>query len=252
MCENMAVMAGGCVYSYYADPLIINCTITGNGALNGGGLYCESSDPVIVNSIFWGNMADENGDQIFACTGSDPQVSYCDIQDGWTGDGNIDIAPQFRNGENGDYHLMAIECDDPLDSPCIDAGCPSLIDSLLDCDWGMGTVRSDMGAYGGGDSAAVSIATTTDYVRAQFELYPNYPNPFNLSTTINYFLPETRPVSITIYDILGRQLETLLNCSQHAGSHSIIWKAYGRTSGIYFARVSSYNQTESIMMILLK
>jgi len=66
--------------------------------------------------------------------------------------GNIDVDPLFRDPANGDFHLMSTACGDPYDSPCIDAGDPSITDDFLDCMYGLGTSISDMGAYGGGCS----------------------------------------------------------------------------------------------------
>ena len=87
---------------------------------------------------------------------------------------------------------------------------------------------------------------------AAFSLSPNYPNPFNASTTIRLSLPETAPVTLDIYDLLGRRVETLYNGPQPPGEHSLIWHADGFSSGVYFYKLTAgeFEQTEK--MVLLK
>jgi len=244
--------AGGGIYCWYSGPIITNTTISNNIALyKGGGIYCRyNSDPIITNSILWGDSA-QIGNEIYVNGGSFV-ISYSDIQGGWPGVGNIDIDPLFRDPANGDFHLMSTVCEDPYDSPCIDAGDPNILDSLLDCSWGLGGPRSDMGAYGGGDSAIVGIFDNIPSIPDRFILLQNYPNPFNAQTTIRFVLPEDSNVRVALYDILGRKLETLFAGAKPAGRYSISWDASTYPSGIYFARLETKNATKSIKMLLLK
>ena len=62
-------------------------------------------------------------------------------------------------------------------------------------------------------------------VPAVFALHQNYPNPFNPTTQIKYDIAEDSFVSITIFDVMGRNIRTLMNVSQTAGYHSIHWDA---------------------------
>lgn len=141
-----------------SNPTIINNVIYGNQAgVNGGAIKIIYADPIISNTIMWNNAPDEiNRDDL-----SNPVITYSNIQGGWEGEGNIDTDPLFRNVADNDYHLMAVQCGDPNDSPCIDTGNPPLQDSLLDCSWGLGGLRSDMGAYGGGEGSIDSCVYTT-------------------------------------------------------------------------------------------
>ncbi|MFA6467822.1 MAG: endonuclease/exonuclease/phosphatase family protein [Bacteroidota bacterium] len=85
-------------------------------------------------------------------------------------------------------------------------------------------------------------------------LFQNYPNPFNPTTVIRYSLPEgpARSVRVEIVDLLGRILETLVHQKQSAGEHSIQWNAAGRSSGIYFCRVSVDNYAITNRMVFMK
>ena len=247
---NFATLLGGGIYCYSSSPTISSNAISGNsaGSVYGGGLYCSNdSDPTVINTILWDNSASE-GPQIYG----EPYVSYCDIEGGREGEGNIDIDPLFRDPENGDFHLMAIECGDSVDSPCIDAGHPDILDSLLDCAWGLGTILSDMGTYGGGDSAGVGVDDLIKQLPKRFTLSQNYPNPFNVSTVIRYNLPEPSAVTINIYDILGRKVQTLIDKYQSAGHHQVIWQADEFSSGIYFYKLTAGDFENTKKMVLLK
>jgi len=136
----------GIVCQISSNPLIINNTISNNSR----GVDCwQSSNPTIINTILWENGAPQEGIEIYNDNTSNPMVIFCNIEGGWEGEGNIDIDPLFRDPENDDFHLMATDCGNPYNSPCIDAGHPDILDSLLSCEWGLGDSISDMGAYGG-------------------------------------------------------------------------------------------------------
>ena len=103
----------------------------------------------------------------------------------------------------------------------------------------------------------VSIANANALIPNQFKVYDAYPNPFNPVTTLRYQLPEANMVTVTIYDMVGREVKTLLNQQQTAGLHGIQWNGtnnLGNTvsAGIYLYQVQSgpYNQINK--MILLK
>jgi hypothetical protein len=91
----------------------------------------------------------------------------------------------------------------------------------------------------------------------KFTLDQNYPNPFNPITTLRYELPENGHVNITIYDMLGRQVKTLVNHTQDAGYRSIIWDAtnnYGKpvSAGIYLYQIQASENISTKKMVLLK
>jgi hypothetical protein len=67
-----------------------------------------------------------------------------------------------------------------------------------------------------------------------FSLRQNYPNPFNPGTTIAYSIPRPSFVTVTVYDLLGRVVATLVNGERTAGTYSTRWDANGISSGVYF------------------
>ncbi len=84
-----------------------------------------------------------------------------------------------------------------------------------------------------------------------FALFQNYPNPFNPVTTIEYRLPVTGRTTLTIYDVLGMEVSTLVNKIQPAGSYSVQFDASSLSSGFYFytLRTDSYTQTRKMMLL---
>ena len=90
----------------------------------------------------------------------------------------------------------------------------------------------------------------------ELHLFQNYPNPFNPATTIQYSLPENGPVTLKIYDVTGRLVRTLVDQSQRAGLHNVIWNGrndFGHSvgSGVYFYQLRMNNRVRTQKMILL-
>ena len=104
------------------------------------------------------------------------------------------------------------------------------------------------------DDANVSVQTKNEYsIGGIF----NYPNPFNPVTKLRYTIPKNSLVSIIIYDMLGRQVKTLVNQTQNAGYASVIWDAtndYGKpvSAGIYLYKIQAGEYIQTKKMVLLK
>lgn len=85
-----------------------------------------------------------------------------------------------------------------------------------------------------------------------FSLKQNYPNPFNPSTTIEYTAPVNTHVTLKIYDILGKEITTLVDKYQNSGSYIVIWNASNLSSGVYFYKLVAGNNVETKRMLLSK
>lgn len=92
------------------------------------------------------------------------------------------------------------------------------------------------------------LAPAPDYI----SLLGNYPNPFNSSTTIEFSLAKPQYISLKVYDILGREIKTLLNEARSAGKHRISFDASPLSSGVYFCRLQAGDMVETKRMLLLK
>jgi hypothetical protein len=86
----------------------------------------------------------------------------------------------------------------------------------------------------------------------EFSLSQNYPNPFNPSTKIVYNIPKQSHVRLVVYDILGKEITTLVNELTNAGSYEIDWDASPMPSGVYFYKIEAGNYTAIKKMILIK
>jgi hypothetical protein len=89
-------------------------------------------------------------------------------------------------------------------------------------------------------------------IPSQFTVLQSYPNPFNAQTTIQYSLPKQSDVTIDIFDILGRKIETIAEGTKPAGEHQVIWNASRQASGVYFYRIKAGDKVETKKMVLMK
>jgi hypothetical protein len=87
---------------------------------------------------------------------------------------------------------------------------------------------------------------------AEFSLSHPYPNPFNPSTTIDYALPSTSHVRMTVYNAMGQEVAELVDDRQAAGRYTVQWNAAGLSSGVYFYRIEAGEFMETGKMLLMK
>jgi hypothetical protein len=95
-------------------------------------------------------------------------------------------------------------------------------------------------------------ATVTSVVLEDFRIEQNYPNPFNPVTTIKYNLPAPAKVTLSIYNIAGERVATLINGETQSGLNKIVWDARNFSSGIYYYEIKSKNFYQTRRMVLLK
>jgi len=91
-----------------------------------------------------------------------------------------------------------------------------------------------------------------DILPTEYSLSQNYPNPFNPSTNIKYSVPQPSQVQIKVYDVLGNEIETLVNEEKPAGTYELTWNAANLSSGIYFYQLKAGEYVNTKKMILLK
>jgi hypothetical protein len=83
----------------------------------------------------------------------------------------------------------------------------------------------------------VSVGPLSGGLPGRYALEQNFPNPFNPSTVIRYYLPAVARVTLKVFDVLGREIATLVDGPTQAGPHSVTWNASSVGSGVYFARL---------------
>lgn len=220
----------------FSRPIsIVNNTIVFNTALNSTpGVYGSGgAQTVFRNNIVWGNSS-PSGNQI----GGGLSVRYCNVQGGVLGAGNVNLDPGF---DSTNYYLKNNSTIIDLgDSSVIYNDPPDLNNPSL-AKWpARGTLRGDMGAYGGPGSHILgnnlvlisfnqSIVPVNNYFLSQ-----NYPNPFNPVTNLEFRISDFGFVSLIIYNLLGKEVAQLVNENKSAGNYSVTFNASNLSSGLYF------------------
>jgi hypothetical protein len=252
--NNQAVYSGGGIYigDQNSQAQIINNTIIADSAgMYGGGICANLVSPVVMNTIVWENHA-PNGGQVYTI-GGNTSIVYCDIQEDtvWTGMGNKNLNPDLI----GDSLSST--------SPCIGAG----IDVY---DFGEGMIcycppqdingrnrpspegtKPDMGAWEEAFVAQIELQPGAEIIQS-YILHQNYPNPFNPLTVIKYQLPMTNDVELTVYNLLGQKVATLVSEMQTSGYHRAEWDASGFACGTYFYRIKAGIYQDVRRMVLLR
>jgi parallel beta-helix repeat protein len=251
---------GGGIRAGGTHTLIYNNTIVGNSANGdggngrGGGLFfyalSSNSEGFIKNNIIAYNLRGSGAYGAIndsACTAWDYNLDFGNGGGDYIGfepgPHDIQADPQFVDRFSGDYHLLE-------NSPCIDAGDPSM---PLDPD----STRSDIGAYYFDQFVGIDDDGTPTGPH-QFSLKQNYPNPFNGQTIISYYLDKDTRVSLHIYSIMGHLVMPLVNKEiQSQGEHKYIWEGSDErgkavSTGVYFYELYADDSRESKAMILIK
>jgi uncharacterized protein (DUF362 family) len=119
---------------------------------------------------------------------------------------------------------------------------------------GVGTNQlNEIEVLGDGASLITSVQPKNEIRKPTgFQLCPNFPNPFNPSTRIIFYMPKAEHVSIKIFAITGQEIETLVEGVVPAGEHDLNWSATGLASGMYICRMQAQNYSETIKMIYEK
>jgi hypothetical protein len=186
-----------------------------------------------------------------------PTVSYSDVKGGWAGTGNI----------NQDPMLTDTTCYLQSGSPCIDAGdSTKMYNDMEDPSSpgvarlpSMGGLRNDMGAYGGFGACELprfdqptEVASSKSIRPSKFHLEQNYPNPFNPSTMIIYSIPSGCRVSLKMIDVLGREIERLVDEYQDPGQYQIRFNGLHLASRIYFLRLQAGDLVDTKKCVFIK
>ncbi|MCP4634822.1 MAG: T9SS type A sorting domain-containing protein [candidate division Zixibacteria bacterium] len=145
----------------------------------------------------------------------------------------------------GNYSYHAYVGDYP--STQIDhASFPFSITSLI-----LGNGATDWNLRGFG-SDLLSSGDDTNLLPTEYSLSQNYPNPFNAKSVIKYALPSDGKVELSVFNLLGQKVETLINSHQDAGYHTVTWDASHYSSGIYFYKLQVNNKQFTKRMTLIK
>ena len=117
--------------------------------------------------------------------------------------------------------------------------------------------KFDTPTKGAANIGVSDVKIAQNSIPTEFALYQNFPNPFNPTTTIKYDLAQKSMVTITIYDMLGKQVRNLVQNQQVPGHHSIIWDSRDNIgnfvcSGVYFYKIQAGSFLQTRKMILIR
>ncbi|MBI5471242.1 MAG: T9SS type A sorting domain-containing protein [Ignavibacteriae bacterium] len=249
---------------------IENNTIVGNSATGsggsgaggkGGGMLAAFSATINSrNNIVWGNTQTTGG-QLNIASGSSVIATYSDVEGGYAGSGNINVTPNFA--PTSFYLQTGSQCIDAGDTTAAFNDLPDLTNPGVARWPSLGGLRNDIGAYGGPGAVVIATILTSapargDGIAAEFSLEQNYPNPFNPSTSITYYLPEVGGrksevgyVTLKVFDMLGREVATLVNEVEEPGTYTVQWNASSIASGVYLYQLSAgeFVQTRKLMVV---
>jgi hypothetical protein len=255
-----------------SKPQIINNVIAYNHASYGGGIDCrDNADPIVINTIIYWNSAGTGNQVLIETIDSDPSFLYCDIEGGrneFMGNGagnnytgsyvnNVESNPLFVDSAQNDFHLTN-------NSPCIGAGVDSIqvsgeryyapaYDFEGNAKPNPDGTHPDIGAFENAlGSPLTGINETKKQIPDGFQLFQNYPNPFNPSTTINFTLTQESNVKLSIYNLLGQKVASLIDGNMIAGQYSVEFDASKFSSGVYFYRLETGSFISLKKMLLLK
>ena len=154
-------------------------------------------------------------------------------------------------------YLMGLDCEStklqlPVKSDYGDTECDNYLDILHTK--GVGTNQlNEIEVVGDGKNLITSVRPNVAAQQPEnFKLCANYPNPFNPSTMIVFYLPQNEYLTLKVYDITGRVVETLMEGEVPAGEHRLQWSAVGLASGAYFCRMETKDFSETIKMLYQK
>lgn len=251
--------AGGGIHNSGSALTMTNVTVVANE--QGGYTADGTASGQLQNSIFWGN------DDVQVQEGS-AQVRFSLVEGGYSGGTSILAeAPSFLRAPfaDGDEDLGDLRLRPA--SPALDFGDNSFLpEDTYDLDEdditgetlsldlsGAARVqggRVDLGAYEG---AASTVSTEDRAEQPQaYQLAANYPNPFNPTTTLQYTLAEPTHVTLTVFDLVGREVARPVDRPEASGTHSVVFEAADLPSGIYLYRLEAGTTSQARTMTLLK
>ena len=142
---------------------------------------------------------------------------------------------------------------DPFDEPNVitDGNDGAILVWRIDPPWG-GIYAQQISKYGNLGEVITTTISEDNNNASSFYLLQNYPNPFNPSTSIEYRVVSREYITLKVYDVLGREITTLVNEEKQAGVYKVVFDAGTLSSGVYYYRLTIGNFVETKKIVLLK
>ncbi|HJL75165.1 MAG TPA: lamin tail domain-containing protein, partial [Candidatus Marinimicrobia bacterium] len=204
-------------------------------------LYINPGDYLVLgrnvdNTVNGGYTADY-GYSSFQLSNSEDEIFLVDNENRIVDE--IEYNSSFPYSSGASMYLRNIDYDNNVDTSW----------AMSDMEYGLG----DLGTPGRAWDDSLSTSNHIDFGLPQtLVLHPSYPNPFNPITTIKFSVETFHATSISIYNLTGRLVETLVNERLLSGKHEITWNASSQPSGVYFVKLSNGESVQTQKLILLK
>ena len=225
------------------------------GYINGGGItsleFGRNSNEMYISS--WWSFAYPVG--IFKTT--DRGINWNNIGQGFEGGGNVyDVGVNFITTENiyigleagADTNGMYVKKND---QPWEHFGLTDMIVRSIAIDNNLIYAATDSGLFVRNILSSVE-PEINNHSEIDYLLYPAYPNPFNSTTNIKYSIPHSGRITLKVFDILGREVTTLIDEEKSAGIYEDEFNAGNLSSGVYFYSITAGNFHQTKKMILLR
>lgn len=244
--DNIGLLSGGAVRCKSASPVFENCTFVFNHSDNvGSAVYCmASSSPRLQNCI----IAFGTGGEAVYCqdVASQPSLSCCDVYGNEGGDWVDCIEEQFAS--NGNFSLAPLFCDTATGNFFLTSNSPCLPQN--------NSCAVVIGAFGT-DCIQTDVNDHSAEFPDRYSLSQNHPNPFNPATTIEYSVKRRVHVTLSIFNLLGQRVRTLVDEVKSAGQYQAVWDGKGKNgreqaTGVYLYRLEILDNVEQRKMLLLK
>jgi hypothetical protein len=193
-------------------------------------------------SYFDFKIANINNENNTVIIGALPQMSSGAKPDLKAGSGVVaNLVFEIEDPSVNSVKIEAIEMDDPSHTLMF-------VYHDYNADGSIAGIRAEYPEFG----TVVASTNPADVLPTVYSLGQNYPNPFNPSTDISFALPNAGQVRLTVYNVLGQEVETLVDRHMEAGNHTVTWQAANYSSGVYFYRLNAERFTQTLKMMLLK
>ncbi|MEA2031554.1 MAG: T9SS type A sorting domain-containing protein [candidate division Zixibacteria bacterium] len=245
-------MAGKAI-SEDANTIVVPLNITNEDNLTGIDIPIKFSDGVTLKDVTFENTRTEyfdlkisniKNDKNTVVIGLIPQMTPTHKPDLAAGTGPIaNLVFEVNDVTVEEVTLEAVELKKPNHTLCF------IYHDFID---GVTHIRTENPEF---ETVSVSLLDATPdspNKPGSFSLSQNYPNPYNPSTVISYDVPTASHVTLSVFNVLGQEVATLVDMDKEAGSHEVVFDGSNLSSGIYFYRIQADNFSKTKKMVLVK
>jgi len=235
-----------------ATTLVVPLEITNQDNLVALDIPLHFSDGVILKEVDFANtridyfdfkISNINNENHTVIIGALPQMSAEAKPDLKAGSGVIaNLVFEITDPTVNTVDIQATEMDDPYHKLMF-------VYHDYNSDGSIAGIRAEFPAFG---AVVGNNPTDNGTLPTVYGLEQNYPNPFNPSTDISFALPVAGRVNLTVYNVLGQEVQTLVDQHMEAGVHTVTWQASDYSSGVYFYRLNAEKYSKTMKMMLLK